>query len=406
MAPNVTYRPLRADEFAALAALDARNFGHPADGDELLAAQQNWLDLDHSVVAVDRDRPVAFGGTAPFELTLPGLSTIPLLGATWVSVNPSHTRLGVLRRIMATIDRFAVDLGIPVLGLQASNGGIYERFGYGVSTFARIVDLDRRATTIDARYQPDRSRVTLYDRAERRKRAEREAELFDRYRRGRAGERSMSAAYQAMTLAGDGAGEIYAEHPDGYALYTIETDWNEGHPAHRLQLQRLVAATEEAHLDLWATVMASDLVGPIRARFVVGPDDHLPYLLANPRALRTVERNDFTWLKVIDPVAAFSTRHYRSDDTLVVEVVEDLADPEAPAERPRTRFTVSGDGAETTDRPADMVAQRSALGPLLLGSVPTSVLVAGRRVRADPDVAARADVFFGHRPTAHSQLPM
>ena len=78
----------------------------------------------------------------------------------------------------------------------------------------------------------------------------------------------------------------YLAHDDGYAVYRIREHWNDGRPAHELDLVEIVAVTPEAHVALWHVLLNIDLVGTITTR-QLPVDDPLPYLLTNPRAVRT-----------------------------------------------------------------------------------------------------------------------
>ncbi len=148
--------------------------------------------------------------------------------------------------------------------------------------------------------------------------------------------------------------------------------------------------------------MANDLAGAVRTRRALGPDDPLPFLLNNPRELRTVEHNDGVWLKVTDPSTAFSARTFRTDDELVIGVCPDLSQPTSMTET----FVAGSNGVDRSQRQPDLFVTESALGPLLVGSIPTSRLAAGRRIVGDPNTLVRADALFGHSPGAHSQIPL
>ena len=56
-----------------------------------------------------------------------------------------------------------------------------------------------------------------------------------------------------------------------------------------------------------------DLVGEIRSR-ALPIDDPLPFLLENPRALRTTDLNDGVWVNVRDVAACFGARTYATAD--------------------------------------------------------------------------------------------
>ncbi|MGZ6982756.1 MAG: sterol carrier protein domain-containing protein, partial [Ilumatobacteraceae bacterium] len=187
---------------------------------------------------------------------------------------------------------------------------------------------------------------------------------------------------------------FYLAHRDGYAVYRIEEQWNEGRPAHNMRLLELVATTGDAHAALWHTLLGVDLVGVISSR-LLPIDDPLPYLLTDPRALQTTALNDGVWVNVRNVAACLSTRHYGVADRLVVDVDGD-------------RWSIDGgpDGAacrRVRTRP-DLIMDRASLGALLLGGVRPSALAAGRRLEArNLDALRRGDAFFLTSPAPHCQ---
>jgi predicted acetyltransferase len=141
-------------------------------------------------------------------------------------------------------------------------------------------------------------------------------------------------------------------------------------------------------------LLSLDLVAEIRAR-CIPIDDPLPYLIDDPRALRTRELNDGVWVNVLDIPNAFSARTYRTTDCIVVEV-------------DGTRWAVEGapDGGScrAVDAMPDLVATHGAFSALLYGGVHPSALVAGRRMTPrNADVVARADLFFTTSLQPHTQ---
>jgi predicted acetyltransferase len=279
--------------------------------------------------------------------------------------------------------------GEPVAMLFASEGGIYERFGYGVATRIRIIEI----ATAEARLRPavvpppGSVRFVRGDEA-----SDHVAATWERYRRSRPGEVTHPVVWHDTVMAmrsqeRDGDSPAwYLRHDDGYAIYRIKQSWGAGRPAHTLELLELVAVTPEAHVALWHVLLNIDLVASITTR-QMPLDDPLPYLLTNPRVVRTTTNNDGVWVNVRDLATCFGARAYRTDDRLVVEVDS-------------VRWAIDGspDGASVSrvrTRP-DLVAEPDAIGPLLLGGVPATALAGGRRLTARNDEALRrADAFFG-----------
>jgi predicted acetyltransferase len=276
--------------------------------------------------------------------------------------------------------------GEPLAALTASEGGIYERFGYGVATRRRVTVLDRRRAELAAPFRPPPGGVRLIEHDD----PDLSDELgrrWDRYRRTRAGEIDRTEASHRARIGGQGVATTFVLHDDGFAAWKVTAQWNDGHPAHELELQDMAAITPEAHVALWSAVLSVDLVGPIRSR-VLAPDDPLPYLLVDPRVLRTVELADFVWCLPRDVAACFSARTFGTDDEVVVESCG-------------SRWRIGGGGCRRVRSRPDLVAERSALGPLLMG-VPPTTLAAGRRLTArSPEVLRRADALFVTYPVAH-----
>ena len=76
-------------------------------------------------------------------MTVPG-GSLPGAGVTWVSVNTTHRRRGVLTALLLEQHRSYLEEGYAVAILGASESGIYGRFGYGAATERRRLEIDRR----------------------------------------------------------------------------------------------------------------------------------------------------------------------------------------------------------------------------------------------------------------------
>ena len=374
------------EQWPELARADARGFGTQYS-DEQMAERRPLIDLERFRVAMDGGRIVGVVGSFAFDMTVPGGATVPMGGTTWVAVSATHRRQGVLTALLDAVHRDIDDRGEPVAALFASEGGIYGRFGYGVATFGRTVVIDRNAARLRPGLVPDASAVRYADHDE--------AEallppLWDRARRLRAGQTDRSAAWHRFTgtggrrPAGEQSPAFYLVHADGYAVYRVEHHWGPI-PGHRLHVTEFVAATPQAHLDLWHVLLGVGLVAAIESR-VVPVDDPLGQLVTNPRAVQTSSLEDALWVNVRDVGVLMGARAYGSDDRLVLEV-----------EGQRWAIEAQGSQAEcrrVRTRP-DLVIDRAALGSLSLGGVRPSELAAGRRAEArSPEVLRRADALF------------
>lgn len=377
------FRVPTADDIPALATFDGRSFGDDWKPDDLERTIPT-LPLQRFLIAEDGDQIVAAGGAYEMELTLPGGTAIDAAGVTWVAVAVTHRRQGLLRELMKRLDAAATEHDEPVMMLTASEGAIYRRFGYGIATRWCSTVVDSPSASMDERLRPAPGAVQI---VEREGLDEQLVERWDRYRLTQPGEISRDAAwFHAHLPKGDRS--TFALHDDGFAAWTIDPNWDHGHPKHVLTIRDFCASTPEAHAALWFTILSVDLVGPIKTNDAIAPDDALPHLLSNPRAIRTKDLTDHLWVAVRDVPAAFSARSYRTDDRLVLGTAHGS-------------FAVEAGRCTPTTDDADLTCESDALGPLLLGSVSASELARGRRVSAKQGVLSRADAFFGNDPVAH-----
>lgn len=381
---EIDLRVATDDDFESMLRFDGLTFGDPWP-DNMAEPARATLNLDRFRVAHDGDTLVGIAGSYRQEVTVPGGTQVRAGGVTWVAVAPTHRRQGLLTRLMAEVHDDIDRRREPIAMLTASEGGIYERFGYGIASYLRVVEIDRRRTQVRPEFRPAAGdvRLTTLDDPEL-------PSIFDRYRRGRVGEIDRTPAADAMFALHHGAGVWVAVHDDGFASWKVKSKWNSGHPAHELTLLDLVAITPEAHAALWHTVLSVDLVGPITGLRAVSLDDTLPYIVDDQRAVRTTNINDMLWLHLRDVGAALAARTYSTVDDFVIEV--DLGDGKG-----RWRVAGGPDGADVKkvrSRP-DLRMDRAAVGAIYLGGVrPSTLALAGRLAANDPDLLRRADAFF------------
>lgn len=389
---KITLRRATDDDFAAMADFDGAAFGEIWTPDEVELVRPT-LELDRFILVHDGDTLVGVSGNYSLEVTVPGPRVERAAGVTWVAVAPTHRRQGILTRMMNELHADAAAHDESILMLTASEGAIYQRFGYGVASQCRAIEVDRRRTEVLAEYRPQPGAVQLVD-GRNDDVLEQIAALFDRVRKERIGDIDRSLGLFRFARQSRGAGTRWAVHADGYASWKVTAKWNNGHPAHEMELYDLIAATPEAHAALWHTVLSVDLVGPIRSLRAAAIDDHLPHLLTDPRALRTVELSDMLWIHVRDVRGALAARTYGTEDSLVIEV-----DGE--------RWKIDGSPEGATVKPAkrrpDLIMDGGALGSIYLGGFRPSELARGRRIEArNADVLRRADHFFSADRMPHT----
>lgn len=360
--------------------------------DESVDWHRERIDLDRSWVAVDDGRVCGTARTFPSTVHVPGGALVPVSCLTQVTVRPTHTRRGHLRRLMTAQLRATAESGEVASVLIAAEWPIYGRFGYGPATEWAEWKVDRTR----ARVLGEPTGICELTRVEE---LDPIAEAIGRHQHERTvGSIERPAVMRRVDLGVDRPPErqgatnrLAVVHrdaegrPDGYAVYDATQRWSGMRPDSKLEVAELVAVDAVAERELWRYLLEVDLVSEVT--WSGPPHASLPHLLVDGRAARRAGTWDFLWIRLEDVAAALAQRGYRGEDRLVVEVVD-------PFGRAGGRFLLDAgpDGAtcERTSAPADVVLPLGALGAGWLGTTDLRTLgVAGTLEEPTPGASAR-----------------
>ncbi|WP_280362416.1 GNAT family N-acetyltransferase [Nocardia wallacei] len=375
IASDITLRTPTEADLAATGALLINAFGGPPEPEmERAFTEQSprLFPLERRIVAVAGDRIVGHTQDTTMTLTVPGGRTVPANGVAGVAVAPTHRRRGILRAMYTEMHRRAEAAGLPLTIFTASEGTIYGRFGYGPAVIENRVSIDRRFAEFRPT-TPDPGGVELTPMND--DVAVAVTRLYDRWRRLTPGAQEQPDPAWQLKLARFGAarGLFALVHADGYALYRHERS-EAGLGVDVLELR---AVTTEAHAALWRVLLGLDLVRTVEA--TLGTDDPLPYLLTDPRLVRTTGRWDGLWLRVMDVPAALSAREYSADLSLVLQV----HDPFGAAGGTFALRVRDGVAAcEPAAGAPDVELGIDVLGSMYLGAHPARAFAAANRLRA------------------------
>jgi predicted acetyltransferase len=379
---NLTLRRAQDSDWPAIATADARAFAFVNPLDEEALADIRTKVLNDDVIVVhdmsDPERPALVGVSMFFRMTMtvPGGERVSLPGLSWVSVASTHRRRGILRMMISELfEQWERESSVFSI-LTASEGTIYERFGYGPAAFEHSVRVDLRRAELRAPAPAD-SRVRYADADQIRDRV---PQLHDRWVSTRPGAIVRAPEWWTLIFADrsilrDGrSGLHYLLHPDGYASYRIH---HESEDASVAEVSELFAVTDEAHSDLWRVLVGLDLLPAITATTPV--DDPLPLKLTDLRAPSVTGIRDSMWLRILDVPAALSLREYGLDAKFVLEISDKFRSAGG-----RFRVTISGGRAqvvETDDEPT-VTMDISVLGSLYLGAYRAVDFAAAERLWA------------------------
>ena len=380
-------RPVTADEFVKWTRAEARAHGNRLDDDpEILRPN---FDLERSIGVFDGTEIVGGAHSHMIEMSIPGGSAT-IAGVANIAVQPTHTRQGVMTRMMHHQINDIYKRGEPLAALFATESIIYGRFGYGIGSLYERWTIDRPHNGYNRGFE-NHGRVSFVDPADI---VNNLPEVFQRATVDRPGvfqkpvhqwERD---AHAPEHLEGGQGGLFYIAYEedgriDGYAIYRIVGT--------NLCVNELMAVTSEANTALWRFCFDVDRMSTTEAlRRPV--DDALPWILADPRRLQRSTR-DGVWVRVIDVTSALNIRRYMRNDQLVLDVKDDLC----PWNSGKFKLESSPEGGncKASVSTPDLLIDVSNLASVYMGAVSFSTLaMAGLAHEMTPGALLRADLMF------------
>ncbi len=398
--PEQELRPVTPDEFLQWLRAESRAHSNRLDHDP--EDLRSNFDLSRSVAVFEGSNIVGGCVSHRLEMSIPG-GTAAVAGVANVAVQPTHTRQGIMTRMMRHQLSDIHQRGEPLAALFASESGIYGRFGYGVGTQHEFWKLDRPYNAYARNYESP-GRIVFVEPEDI---VEKFPDVFRRSTAGRSGvfqkplrkweeeSRSPDALDPNPRVRGRGRGGIF------YAAYE-ENGRIDGYVSYRsnrptVHVNELMAVTTDATAALWRFCFDLDLMSVTEA--TKRPlDDPLPWMLADPRRLQRTIR-DGVWLRIVDVPAALEQRTYLQPGRLTLQV----RDNTCPWNEATWELDGSPEGAicRRTNSQPDLTIDVSALASAYLGTMGLHALHgAGMVDHHTPGALHRADRMFTveHQP--------
>ena len=130
---DIDIRPIVQDEFPAYLRATARAFGGHAL-DEYIERYAKVFIPGRWLGAFQGSDLVGGASSVPSSIGVEG-AALPVAAVEDVTVLPTHTRRGIMTRMIDHQFRDLFERGEPIAALWASESIIYGRFGYGVGSF-------------------------------------------------------------------------------------------------------------------------------------------------------------------------------------------------------------------------------------------------------------------------------
>jgi predicted acetyltransferase len=369
-----TLRHARPEDWPRLGATLSTAF-HEEWSSEAMAAEERVWEPDRTVVAERAGDEDIAGMASAFtrRLAVPG-GVVAASHVTMIGVRATHRRRGLLTRMIGQLHADAAERGEPIAVLWASEGRIYQRFGYGLA--ARVVSIEAVndvALRSDGPPADGRVRAVPADSLDLFR------PVFDGVWADRPGWTDRDDAWwtkRVTELPEHSEGNLTrpraAVYEDdggvqGYLLWQVRRKWDDGGPCGEVIVRELIARTPAAYRELWRFALSVDLTRTV-SMWPVSVDEPLPFLIDEPRRLLPRLR-DGLWLRILDVPAALTARRYAAPIDLNL-AVDDLG-----------TFRLVGDVSSATcepvGAPADLTVTIGALGAAYLGGVPLTALADG-----------------------------
>ncbi len=301
---DIEIRTISADEFGRWEAAGTRAFGAHAT-DEAIELARSFAEIDRTFAGFD-------GGIVGTTTTRTSAITIPggwaKLGfVDGVTVLPTHRRRGIMTRMMGAQLCQMRERGEPLAALSASESLIYERFGFGIATWADSWKIPRVHAALEI--APDAG-----GRAEFVSDCEARAEwpnLHARVRGDRVGMVHYDSAYWGAALWD---AEYQRRGASGFFHVAYRRGGRvAGLVSYRIRERTVLAVfllgeDAEVEAELWRYCFGIDLMSEIHG-FNQPTDDPLPWRLKDPRRLER-SKSDHMWLRLVDVRAALEARRY------------------------------------------------------------------------------------------------
>ncbi len=382
--------PADEAEVAAWFRTEALGFANEPS-EEFAAAERTVLPVDHMVGVWRGSEPVAVAGWYPFMLTVPGGGRIPVAGLCDVAVLPDARRQGHLRAMVEHVHNQARERGLDAAVLTASAGSIYERFGYGAATLEARWQVDVRTTAprppgelrpggtplgssgpggpgahsreVVAGCEAAEILAALEARVPARPGAL--ARTPDWWRLVTGPFEHWKGGGRVSTMLLRPPGQIGSDAVVGAAVYRLHPGVDHGVQEWRLEVLDLLASDPEVEAALWEALWELDHVRTIAPR-IRPVDEPLRWRLGDPRQLKVTSVVDFCWLCPLDVAALLTSRRYRVEVGITLEVVDAFD----PATSGTFRLEGGPAGASCTRvgaGSADLRLSAATLGMLALG---------------------------------------
>lgn len=336
---------------------------------------------------LDESHPVGTLSSLTKTLNVGGDSLVDAYLIASVTVSPAHRRRGLFHRLMIDALEKGAESRYSLAALTATQAGLYRRYGFGIATRARQVELDTRHG-----FSLETARVGTVRFIDWARLQQVAPDVFRRHHDRTVGSVNRTADYWRKML---GAQPGQAPDPslraavhfsdeeaiDGYVSYRIRRHDD----TRTIDIHDLVAESDAVRIELWQALAALDMVGAVRDDFTPA-DDALALAAVDPRLIHTRAERDVLWLRILDPASALTSRRLQPGADLTLRIRDDLGYANGTYRVAAADHFAGASGAvvekvSADSDPADLEMDVSTLSSLYLGATTVEALAAVGHIR-------------------------
>ena len=383
-------------------------------------AQPSDAELEHYATCVEGERlwtirqpdpdpefpglPVATMAAYPSTINTGHGHLEPATFITDVTVRASHRRRGLLRTLMTNALTRSMEEGLPFAALTATEGSIYGRFGYGISTRAQNVEI-----IADGRVKLNHEPSGTVSMADPLAIDDLRLKVFSEFHQAHRGSHNrqpwhvdFSSGRWSSQKGGPNRRIRSIVHrndegePDGVVSYEIDKDFGS-----QITVVDMVATTPNAEVALWEFLASVDLIETIKAP-QVDPATPLPWAVEDPRVVTFTRHTDLGWLRILDVDRAMAVRGWDHQGSVTFHVTDSMGYAEGT-----WRVDVDAPGAPATVTRVDDFTDAATLDVAALGSLYFGMgrgfsLAAAHRITGTDEQIAAVDRMFSTVDVAHN----
>ncbi|MEU2340152.1 GNAT family N-acetyltransferase [Streptomyces sp. NPDC013172] len=301
-------------------------FRHPTRIDASI--HEAWFAPGELIGAYDGERCVGTLRCSPYELSVPGGTTIPAAGITNVAVVHTHRRQGILHTMMKTALQSAAQSGRAIAILIPTEYTLYGRYGFGPSIRSRRIEVDNTGGgTLRDQVESDHKGEIRNITAEETRHIG--PQLYDRFRETQVGATQRKSAWwsnltEEWFLTRRAVQPFYVTFRDsrgdttGLVVYSATLLESERKIRFNLNVVENIFLNQESRDALWRFIFSLDNVSHV-AISNIAIDDPITELLREP-SLATTQFSHTAWLRILNLPEVLSARTYARDGRLRIKV--------------------------------------------------------------------------------------